>query len=275
MHISLEEMKLLHTVQLEMFSELKRVLEELNIRYFFVHGSLLSAVTTHKFIEEDDDIDIAVFREDYERLLKLGNDIVDSKYFIQNSQNDDFPLSFAKFRNRETEFCQPVLKNFNCNKGIYIDIFPIDFVPETENLILKIKRILINARINSRLCVKYSWKYKCLLIISRLIYPSYMGAVEKREALYSCCKLSEYVTIFGGKSSERKMLAKWFRDGVLFDFCGFKVNCPENWDAYLERIYGKNYVNKNPAEDRISADRMVEVSASYIDFGGGKTIGHK
>lgn len=275
MYITLEQMRMLHAIQLEMFQELKRVMEELGIRYYFVHGSLLSAVTTHEFIEEDDDIDIAIFREDYERLLEQGNHIVSSKYFIQGSKNDDFPLSFAKFRKRETEFYQPILKNCNCNKGIYIDIFPIDFVPEVENPVLKVKRLLLQTRINSRLQTERSSKKRCLEFFSKLVYPSYRAAVNKREALYSSCSSSEYVTIFGGKHSEQRMLRRWFGEGDVFEFCGIAVNCPTDYDAYLSRIYGPNYRVKNPAEDRIAMDKTVEVSASYIDFGGGNVIGSK
>ncbi len=275
MFITLEEMEKLHAVQLEMFHELIRVMNELKIRYYFVHGSLLSAVTTHKFIDEDDDIDIAVFREDYERLVKDGNKIVSSKYFIQSSQNDDFPLSFGKFRNVETEFYQPILAKCDCNKGIYIDIFPIDFVLETESRILKLKHFLLRTRINSRLNIKRGLKQNCMLGIATLFYPSYRVAIKKREALYASCRASEYVSIFGGKPSERHMMYSWFGEGIVSEFCGIKVNCPSDSAAYLTRIYGEKYLEKNPAEERISADKMVEISASYVDFGGENTIGEK
>ncbi|MBR3966517.1 MAG: LicD family protein [Clostridia bacterium] len=275
MLITLEQMRKLHAIQLEMFKELKRVMEELNIRYYFVHGSLLSAVTTHQFIEEDDDIDIAIFRDDYERLMEKGNDIVSSKYFIQCSKNDDFPLSFAKFRNNETEFNQPVLSECNCNKGIYIDIFPIDFVPEKESRLLKIKRYLLKTRINAHLHTQRSFKHRCLIAFSKLIYPSYRTAINKRESMYSSCNSGKYVTIFGGKGSEQRLLNCWFGAGVSFDFCGIEVNCPNDYNSYLTRIYGSNYIEKNPAEDRIFANKMIEVSASYIDFGNGDCIGYK
>ena len=275
MLITLEEMRKLHTIQLEMFKELMRVMEELNIRYYFVHGSLLSAVTTHQFIEEDDDIDIAIFRDDYERLLKKGNDIVFSKYFIQGYQNDDFPLEFAKFRNKETEFYQPVLEKYNCNKGIYIDIFPIDFVPEKEPGIMKVKRFLLQTRIKSRLKIKRGVKQRIFLVLATLIYPSYRIAVKKREKLYASYCSSKYVSIFGGKSSEQHMNCCWFGEGHTAKFCGIEVNCPSNYDEYLTRIYGDQYQDKNPAEDRISPDKKVEISATYVDFGDGDVIGYK
>jgi lipopolysaccharide cholinephosphotransferase len=141
MRITLKHMQKLHAIQLDMFQELKRVMDELDVRYYFVHGSLLSAVTTHRFIEEDDDIDIAIFRKDYERLLEKGNEIVSPDYLIQGSKNDDFPISFAKFRKNGTEFRQPILTKHDCHKGIYIDIFPIDYVPNEESFSRKYKTV--------------------------------------------------------------------------------------------------------------------------------------
>ena len=275
MRITLEQMRKLHDIQLDMFQDLKRVMEELDVRYYFVHGSLLSAVTTHQFIEEDDDIDIAVFRKDYERLLEKGNALVSPRYFIQGSKNDDFPLSFGKFRNKETEFDQPILKKHNCNKGIYIDIFPIDYVPAEETTTRKFRRLLLRIRTEARLEKKRSWKQICFLILSHLVYPSYRGAIRRREALYASCEPGEYVTIFGGKATEQKMRACWFGQGFTSTFCGMEVNCPSDSDAYLARIYGKNYKEKNPAEDRIWDDKSIEISASYVDFGDGCTIGQK
>ena len=110
------------------------------------------------------------------------------------------------------------------------------------------------------------------MVLARLLYPSYSEAIKKREALYASCPPSEYVSIFGGKATEQRMLYQWFGEGITADFCGIKVNCPTDYDAYLTRIYGAEYLHKNPAEDRISTDNMVEVSASYIDFGGGYVI---
>ena len=137
MQIDLETMKRIHVIQLEMMKELIKVMETLNIKYYFVHGSLLGAITRNDFIPEDDDIDIAIFRDDYNRLIKYGNDHLSDKYFIQSSLNDDFPLSFAKMRNSRTTFIQPVLSKCKCNKGIYIDIFPIDY--KSKNRITEFK----------------------------------------------------------------------------------------------------------------------------------------
>ena len=168
MLIDLETMKKIHDIQLEMISELIKVMERLNIKYYFVHGSLLGAITNQNFIPEDDDIDIAIFREDYNRLLKYGNDYLSSDdYFIQSSLNDDFPLSCAKMRNSRTAFIQPVLDRYKCNKGIYIDIFPIDYASKIN--IFAYKEKFLSIRINSRL--KYKQKFFFIRLIISFVLP--------------------------------------------------------------------------------------------------------
>lgn len=266
MLISLEQMHKIHNIQLEMFKELQRVMEVLNVKYFFIHGSLLGALKYNSFIEEDDDIDIALFRNDYNKLICEGNSIISSKYFIQSSMNDDFPLAFAKVRKCNTSFIQPVLKNYKCNKGIYIDVFPIDFEHKNKKYIFEIKKYFLDVRINRRLLVTKTIKGKIIELLSIFIYPSYENAVFKREKLYSSIKNTEYISIFSGKDSERRMQFQWFRKEKKIKFCDIEVNCPWDTEEYLSRIYGFGFIDYNPAELRISNDKKIEISASMIDL---------
>lgn len=266
MLIDLETMKKIHDIQLEMMNELIRVMEKLNIKYYFVHGSLLGAITQENFIQEDDDIDIAIFREDYNRLLKYGNDYLSDIYFIQSSLNDDFPLSFAKMRNSRTAFIQPILDKYKCNKGIYIDIFPIDYT--SKNKFLRFKEKLLSIRINSRLSYTEKLSFKKFIIkgISLAFFPSYCKAKEVREAMYSKRLASNFVGLTNGKVSEQNIPLEWFGEGIIKQFSGIDVTCPLMYNEYLTKVYGINYHDINPAEDRVSSDKLVEISAKILDF---------
>jgi lipopolysaccharide cholinephosphotransferase len=266
MLIDLETMRKIHNIQLEMMNELTKVMELLNIKYYFVHGSLLGAVIYENFIPEDDDIDIAIFREDYNRLLKYGNDYLSDKYFIQSSLNDDFPLSLAKMRNSRTTFIQPILDKYKCNKGIYIDIFPIDYT--SKNKILKLKEKLLSIRINSRLSYTEKISLKSLFIkgISLVFFPSYRKAIKIRESMYSNRSASSYVGLTNGKLSEQYIPLEWFGEGIIKQFSGIDITCPSMYDEYLTTVYGINYHNINPAENRIYSDKLVEINAKILDF---------
>lgn len=264
MFITQDTMERLHDVQFDMLNELIRVMDILHIEYYFVHGSLLGAVRDNDFIAEDDDIDIGIMREDYNRLLLYGQAIIDTEYFIQSASTDGYPLPFAKLRKNDTAFIQPVLKNVDCHKGIYIDIFPIDY--ESDSKFFRIKKLLLDYRIriifpNNRL----SFKGKILQTLPKIIYFNYSSALLKREVLFSSAKKSKYVTIYGGKPSEGHMPVEWFEQCWLCDFRGIKVKCPMGYREYLKRIYGDEYMLHNPAEERIF-EKEIEVSADILDF---------
>ena len=257
-------MDTLHDVQFEMLKELIRVMDQLQIKYYFVHGSLLGAVRDNEFIAEDDDIDIAIFREDYNRLMYYGQALMSPQYFLQNSANDKFPLSFGKMRKNDTAFVQPVLDRVNCNKGIYIDIFPLDY--EDDSLLFRIKRFFLEKRISQVLKTgARSWKTKMLGILSKILCFSYDKALLKREVLFSSAKKNEKLIIYGGKTTERNMPAAWFEEQVFFKFRDIKVACPSGYISYLKRIYGENYLEHNPAGTRIEG-KKIEVSAEILDF---------
>jgi lipopolysaccharide cholinephosphotransferase len=264
MKIRLDVMDKMHKIHLEMLLELIRVMETLNIKYYFVHGSLLGAIRDHDFIQEDDDIDIAIFRSDYNKLFENGNTIIDSNYFLQNSVTDSFPLPMGKMRKNNTAFIQPILSKCNCNKGLYIDIFPIDYY--CDSIIFRIKKTLLSFRINNMYAIKKSWKQKIGFFVSLFFYPSIKKALVKREMLFGKVKRSNFVNIYCGKPTEIKMPIGWFKTPMLCEFCNTQISIPNDYGSYLSRIYGKDYLKKNPAKSRISDDNEVEISADILDF---------
>lgn len=265
MKINNKEMLKIHNIQYEMLKDLIRVMDILNLKYFFVHGSLLGALQRNDFIDEDDDIDIALFREDYNKLIMHGQALIKEEYFIQNSITDDYPLPFAKLRKNGTAFIQPVLKNINCNQGIYIDIFPIDYY--NENFFKEIYYKILHIRISDKLysCKRRSILKKSLIFFSKIFVPTYRQALIKRELWFSKLKPNKYISIYGGKASERKMPIEWFEKPQEIKFRNIKIAAPCNYDKYLKKIYGNEYLSYNPAIQRMS-DGNVEVSAEIIDL---------
>ena len=264
MKISIDTMNRLHRVQLEMLIELIRVMDTLHLKYYFVHGSLLGAVRDHDFIAEDDDIDIALLRNDYDKLFARGNELINPEFFLQNSDNDEFPLAMGKMRKNHTAFIQPILKKCSCNKGIYIDIFPVDF--HSDSLCFRAKNKLLRYRISEMMTSNSSIKRKILMAFATAVYPTRKIALHSRERLYAGLHPSEYLSIYNGKPTERKMPATWFAETETCDFCGTEVLIPGSYKEYLERIYGKDFLNHNPAKDRIDDHGEVEISADILDF---------
>ena len=121
MNINKKQMDEINNVQLKIFKEFVSVCKKLNLRYYLVHGSLLGAVKYNGFFPYDDDIDVAMPRKDYEIFIREGQNFLSNNLFVQSNLSEkDYPLVFAKVRDSKTCFIQPLIKNLNINKGIYI-----------------------------------------------------------------------------------------------------------------------------------------------------------
>lgn len=117
--------------QLEILIEVDKICREHDIKYFLTNGTLLGAVRHKGFIPWDDDIDIGMCRKDYDIFLKIANKELDEKYFCQSIHSEaDYYLPFAKIRKNKTKYIEASTKHLDINKGVYIDVFPIDNVPD-------------------------------------------------------------------------------------------------------------------------------------------------
>ena len=127
------ETKKIWAVELDLLNEFSIVCEKHNLRWFVHAGSLLGAVRHKGFIPWDDDIDVVMPRADYEKLCLIGPQEFAFPYFYQTEGTDRFFCrNFARIRNSQTTAIQTWEKVFNYpyNQGIFIDIFPMDNLPD-------------------------------------------------------------------------------------------------------------------------------------------------
>ena len=89
-------------ILLELLIEFDRVCQKHNIKYILFAGSALGAVRHQGFIPWDDDLDVALLREDYERLMKLDPDEWNKTYYMQCEYSDHWPIHFSKLRKNNT-----------------------------------------------------------------------------------------------------------------------------------------------------------------------------
>ena len=128
-----EKMKKVWAVQLDLVHKLDTVCKKYGLRYFADSGTLLGAVRDKGFIPWDDDIDIVMLRRDYELLKKVADKEFRHPYFYQDMYRDEGLIRpHAQLRNSETTAYLPQEKNRPYNKGIFVDIFPLDILPDDE-----------------------------------------------------------------------------------------------------------------------------------------------
>ena len=125
-------MKRVWAVELDLLNEFSTVCDRHGLKWFVHAGTMLGAVRHHGFIPWDDDIDVVMPRDDYERLCALGPSEFSHPYFFQNEYTDRFfARNFSRLRNSETTAIieRERVFNYPFNQGIFIDIFPMDHIP--------------------------------------------------------------------------------------------------------------------------------------------------
>ena len=158
------EMKKVWAVELDLLAEFQRVCKKHDIKYIASGGTMLGAVRHKGFIPWDDDIDLMMLREEYEKLCQIAPTEFKHPYFFQTNQTDlGFFKGFARLRNNETTaiFDYERDSKFRFNQGIFIDIFPMDHVVEDEKLL---KQQSERVKALSRKVSSYSYcNYRCYL----------------------------------------------------------------------------------------------------------------
>ena len=138
-----ETLKKLHEVEVEILDEFVRICKKQKLQYFLYYGTLLGAVRHNGFIPWDDDLDVAMPREDYEKFIKMAKEELNDNFYIDNKDtNDEYYLNFTKLRKKNTIFEQDFQVNYDGPKGIWIDIFPIDESKKENSIKLQIQQKL-------------------------------------------------------------------------------------------------------------------------------------
>jgi len=252
----------LKRVELSLLQAFVSVCDRLQLRYFLLGGTLLGAVRHKGFIPWDDDIDIGMPRQDFERFLSRAQAYLPEEYFLQTHKTDPmFPFCHAKLRDSRTTFIEKSVAHLDMHHGVYIDIFPLDFCPEGKlsRLAFMLKRQLLFLRVRpvfaipacQRRCAVLELGAKAAAALLSLKYKSYGEALEALEDLYRKTPSSRFVANFCGAYGRREIVpADCFKEAVCLPFEGMQLAAPKEYDRYLRHIYGE-YLTLPPEEKRL------------------------
>lgn len=270
--------------QLELLKVFADCCEKNNIPYYLNGGTLLGAIRHKGFIPWDDDVDVAVFREDYQRLMSCLKSELRYPFVVQMPEElyEVYWGGFARIRNAESTAAslQEIVLGSNelCN-GIWLDIQILDAV-YTQQICRRLHMARIRfwqgLRLAKSLCSKYSKNELINNIkwnVFRMIAPmySYERIDTRLRQLQKQCKEKKMVaslTLHKTIGENIVYLKEWFGEGQLVEFEGFELKVPLNYQAVLEKSYGSDYMELPEKEKRQSNHEglILDAKRPYVRY---------
>lgn len=262
----------LQKTEFQLLRQFSAVCEKLNIKYFLLCGSALGAVKYHGFIPWDDDIDVGMFRKDYERFLQAAPKLLPKDVFLQSYKTDNNYFNiFAKLRNSNTAYIEKTYSKIDINHGVYIDIFPLDGYPlkKSEQNSLERKKLFYKQRLSS-LFDNPSLLKKILKMPLRFITLNPQKTAEKYEKLISSYDADTSPIICNHGNWQGKLEyapAEQYGNGKVAEFEGLAVRVPEKFDEYLTQKYG-DWRAELPKDEQVGHHfyEVCDLDRPYTDY---------
>ena len=248
-------------VELGVMDYIHNICKEKGINYSLAYGSLLGAVRHRGFIPWDDDLDIALKRDEYDKLYQAILEDNNSIYKIVSWENDSrYPYPFYRVYDSRTVYENNYIQN-DIELGICVDVFPFDDYKDVNKEITKLdmyRRLSVYTLYgirNKEAGIKNIVRY-LMLVVFRLTRVKTWN-----KKLNDCSKApvaGEYIDyLMESKKYSTKLDAKALDEVVECKFEDRVYNIPKDYDHILTTIYGSDYMEIPSLEKRIQHDDFV------------------
>lgn len=243
----------LHMEILTILDAVVSLCEKYNLKYYLIGGTLLGAVRHSGFIPWDDDLDICMPRQDFEKFIQIATSELPADFeLLWSTTEAQYWLPFAKVANKRTLFEEE--SNYRAGRpyGIFVDIFPIDSsrgycknLQMRSDLVRKIKVVMFqksgarNIRGVKKLASIIPWKVIRLFLSALMI-----GTQKDSEGMYYSSFCSQY------NIKKQTMPKRWYGNGVQIQFEDRIYCAPVRYKDVLTSIFGENYMEIPPVEKR-------------------------
>lgn len=262
---------------LEMFQWFHELCEKNNLRYYALGGTALGAVRHRGFIPWDDDIDVGMPRTDYERMEQILGREHSGRYVLEtpNTTAKDYFYPLSKLYDTETTLTENT--RLKIKRGIFIDIFPLDGIGDSEE----------EAKRNYR---PIHWKHNLLLtrvtgiragrsrlknaavLVARFIPEQILDNKKLLLGLDRDCKKRDFDSnawignLVGAWKYRELMPREVLGTPTLYEFEGKMMYGPQQADIYLTYLYG-DWRKLPPKEKQVSHHDFIllDLHKSYLD----------
>ena len=262
-----EELKKLQKTELELLVEFDRICKKYNIEYYLAGGTLLGAVRHKGFIPWDDDIDIVMTRNNYNKFIKYQKKELNSKkYYLDcNEVNEENKTLYAKLKRKNSSYVDIYSGENRKNQKIWIDIFPLDNITDNK-FIQKIYYFRVYAL---KLIAMYKYNYiksndkKGLLFLIKFfsiffnkkrVYKKVRNLTQK----YNNKKTNSYASFAGVYLGKEIFPKDYYKETTELYFENKKYPAPSKYDEYLTQFYG-DYMTIPDPKDRVGHHYLEDI----------------
>lgn len=258
---TIEEMQ---KIALDILVFIDQFCREHGLKYFMVDGTLLGAVRHHGFIPWDDDIDIWMPREDYDKITELLGPDSGSRYQMINIRTADwYRYAFGKIMDTKTRLVEDL--GYSGEMGVYVDVFPYDGLPgeKEEDYAPLVKQCIQMEAHRGFSCRTYreyleygnckSNPFKFAKWLARKLYGS-RRILKKQDELarsYPVKGAKMLGCICDGYRLGDMMPASVVEKTTELEFEGHRFQAPAGYEYYLKKLYG-DYMKLPPEEERVT-----------------------
>lgn len=270
----MEAVEKLHQVDLEIVKHVVAICEKYNLKYFMLGGTMLGSIRHKGFIPWDDDIDLGMPRNDYERFLEIAEiELPDYLQVVNYKNTPTYQYYITRIQDTNVKVIEDRIGNDSKYTFASIDIFPIDGTPNNK-LLRKIYffRVLTHRALMS-LHYKDSIDRKRKRGFVERIFLSIMEKIpfekiidpykekEKIDKLLSSQNVatSNYIGNIMGAYRTREIVPKeWYGQGKKYPFEDIELVGLDNYDEYLKFTYG-DYMQLPPEDSRKTHFSVVSI----------------
>ncbi len=256
-------------IELDILKYVAKFCDTHKLRYYLMFGTLIGAIRHKGFIPWDDDIDIAMPREDYLKFIELIKIDPNSQYKLISCNNiSGYDVPLAKVVDTRTVLIQNGAIGNVKDLGVYIDVFIIDKLPDNLNermrflkkmkwerrkwyLSKRVFKFRKGSRIKDFLMAIISIPFKFKSAYSRCL------KMDKIASQYSSTDAKDQTVIMFASTPEKTVLTTEEWDSIVkVEFEGELFAATKYYDKNLRNIYG-DYMTPPDKEERVSIHDFI------------------
>lgn len=270
------EIKKVWAVEMVLLKKLLEVCEKYHLKIWAEGGTLLGAVRHHGYIPWDDDIDMAMPRKDYDKLQIIAKDEFKSPFFFQSGYTDLFPSGMIKLRMDGTSAIEKNRYQRKCHHGIFIDIFPLDVMPDD---FLEMKTFINSTNKLHQNLIEYcdysfafpNNKYKIYSFINKIIVSikGFHNTFAKYDHFVKQYNNNHYsfVSLISWFYDERYLRRReWYKETLFTSFEDITLPIPYAYHEILSKQYGNNYMIPTHSPAMHAGFEYLSTEISYKDI---------